>query len=446
MITNIELTKRSLIGLWVGDCIGNIGQLYFAHDILKALDEGLMKFKGTDINPTGQHFALSDDTEEAIVLVNHLYNNGQIIQDKYAFELAKRYFERDPDGEIYGYGLMTRTVLKDIYHGKDWRVANQTKPRVEGPSFVDKMIGGIAGGKTITAAMAETNAELQKELKNKPELKIGSCGNGSAMRVAPLGAFVYENSKVWDDAISHLIEEATLQSQVTHCHPEGIAGSIAISVLSYYMAILSGFINESTKPVLEDNSLIAKREIYDFILKYVPKGKVYDGIQKASELEFDLPLTKVIEVIGNGTHVTCQDTVPLCIYLVIKGLFKYKLENYYENTIIETCKCFGDVDTNCAIVGGIVGIICSPPQKWINYCQPMEGVLNEPLPEPKVKTPVNHRFTKEQKISIKEAIKSAVPFDAPNTVDEVVEMDYSNPDLKKPVDFMEFIKTRKKIV
>lgn len=39
----LELAVKSLRGLWVGDCIGNIGQLYFAHDILKALDEGIIK-------------------------------------------------------------------------------------------------------------------------------------------------------------------------------------------------------------------------------------------------------------------------------------------------------------------------------------------------------------------------------------------------------------------
>jgi ADP-ribosylglycohydrolase len=435
MNTNLNLTLRSLNGLWVGDCIGNVGQLYFAHDILKALDEGVARF-GDGINPHGQHFHLSDDTEEAIVLVNHLNDNGQILQDKYAYELSKRYFERDADGEIYGYGLMTRTVLRDIYFGKDWRVANQTKPRVEGPSFVDKIVSGVASGKSIMAAMTETNAELQKELAHKPELKIGSCGNGSAMRVAPLGAFVHANCTNWDDPIAHLIEEATLQSQVTHCHSEGIAGSIAVSLLAYY---LSAFDDTEVYNLLKLK--LTPQKVYDFVLSYLPSGKVYDGIVKASELPFDMPLMKVIEILGNGTHVTCQDTVPLCIYLTIRGFFSYKLEEYYENTLIDTCKCFGDVDTNCAIVGGLVGIVNPPPAKWIRYCQPMEGLLGSPFPEPKPKT--------QAIVLDKSAIKLALLNTDPTTssvkeVDEEYEMEYSNPDLKKPVDFMEFLKNRQK--
>jgi len=439
MNTKLELTKRSINGLWVGDCIGNIGQLYFAHDILKALDEGVARF-GDGINPHGQHFHLSDDTEEAIVLVNHLNDNGQILQDKYAYELSKRYFERDPDGEIYGYGLMTRSVLRDIYFGKDWRIANQTKPRVEGPSFVDKIVSGVAGGKSITAAMAETNAELQKELATKPELKIGSCGNGSAMRVPPLGAFIHDNSKNWADPIAHLIEEATLQSQVTHCHPEGIAGSIAVSLLAYYLAPFGESANDpQLYSVLKAD--LTPQKIYDFILSYLPSGKVYDGIVKASELSFDVPFMKLIEILGNGTHVTCQDTVPLCIYLTVRGLFVYKLEEYYENTLIDTCKCFGDVDTNCAIVGGLVGIVNPPPAKWIRYCQPMEGLFGSPLPEHKPLVKESKSF---DKLAIKEVLANTEPTTtSAKEVDESYEMEYSNPDLKKPVDFMEFLKNRK---
>ena len=46
----------------------------------------------------------------------------------------------------------------------------------------------------------------------------------------------------------------------------------------------------------------------------------------------------------------------------------------YEKAIIETSMAFGDVDTNCAIVGGIVGIVCPPPEKWSQFCKPMDDV------------------------------------------------------------------------
>lgn len=390
---------NSLHGLWVGDCIGNIGQLYFAHDILKALDEGIMKFGTDNINPMAQHFQYSDDTEEAIVLVNHIFDNrcykvDLINQDKLAKEFAIRYYDRDPDGELYGYGLMTRKVLKEIYDGVDWRVANQTKPRIEGPSFVDKLISQAAQGKSLTAAMAEVNADIKLKMEKEPNMKVGSCGNGSAMRVAPLGAFCR------DLTIEETIKYATLQSEVTHCHPEGIAGSIAVTLLARQIASMVECSEFNVKPSY----------LYNHLLRNVPKGQVWDGINKASELSLDTPISKLIEILGNGTHVTCQDTVPLCVFLTIRALTQYQRDVMYETVMIETCKCFGDVDTNCAIVGGMIGIISPPPEKWEKYCQPMEGVLGEPFPE-KPRKPIQSKLGFDiNKDGISEVMRETKPW------------------------------------
>jgi hypothetical protein len=61
--------------------------------------------------------------------------------------------------------------------------------------------------------------------------------------------------------------------------------------------------------------------------------------------------------------------------MALKHLCLDKQEEMYEKAIIETSMAFGDVDTNCAIVGGIVAIVSPPPQKWKSFCQPMEGVV-----------------------------------------------------------------------
>lgn len=47
-----------------------------------------------------------------------------------------------------------------------------------------------------------------------------SFGNGSAMRVAPLGFFFYDDR-------DYIKEAAGLSSRITHVHPEGIAGAVA---------------------------------------------------------------------------------------------------------------------------------------------------------------------------------------------------------------------------
>lgn len=400
----LDLTLKSLEGLWVGDCIGNIGQLYFAHDILKALDEGIIKMGVDNINSRGQCFQYSDDTEEAIVLVNHIiFNDGQIKQDELAAEFAKRYFERDPDGEIYGYGLNTRKVLRDIYDGVSWREANKIIKKSEGmPSHIDSLVDSLSKGKGFKEAIQGVEQALDKQKKeNSGKVKEGSCGNGSAMRVAPLGAYLFGNMPDHSgvERRKHrIIKSATLQSEVTHCHPEGIAGSIAITMLSYLISF--GAFND-VKHIWTDSNAY-----YTLLLDIVPKGHVWDGIKKAAELPLDTPLGKLIEILGNGTHVTCQDTVPLCVFLTIKALTQYKVEEMYEKVIIEACQCFGDVDTNCAIIGGMIGIISPPPDKWIRYCQPMEGVLGEPLPEKK-REPLSKPASNE---AIKAVLKETRPW------------------------------------
>lgn len=392
MINTEDYARKSLDGLWVGDCVGNLGQLYFAHDILKALSEGVAKFGG-QLSQYHNQFVYSDDTEEAIVLYNHLMElckkNDKtpiINQDKFAMELATRYMTRDPDGEIYGYGLNTRKVLRDIYEGTPWREANKfVKPKAEGmPSHIDSLVDSLSKGKDMKAAMHEVNLVLERQKKGETGGELqGSCGNGSAMRVAPLGAYLapeyHGDEENWSegpklcDFEKKVVSEAALQAEVTHCHPEGIAGSIAITTLSHNVtdALIRGHIVDPNMPQI----------YYQNLLRLTLKGQVWDGIAKARDLPYDMPIGKVIQILGNGQHVTCQDTVPLCCYLVIKHLaLNRESPDLYEKAIIETSMAFGDVDTNCAIVGGIIGIVCPPPEKWSQFCKPMDDV--EPNQEP----------------------------------------------------------------
>jgi ADP-ribosylglycohydrolase len=363
----INYTKRSLEGIWVGDCIGNLGQLYFVHDILKALESGLVKFGG-QLDRFQKQFVYSDDTEEAIVLYNHLVTNKTVDQNKLAMEFATRYMDRDPDGEIYGYGLNTRKVLRDIYEGVPWEEANKIIKKAEGmPSHIDSLVHSLSTGEDIKTAMSAVNRSLNAQrVEQVGKVKEGSCGNGSAMRVGVLGAFlgsIDENPRqitVFDERI---VSEATLQSEVTHCHPEGIAGSIVITklacVTTHYERI----------HLLNDRFNVRAEHYFNQLLGHnIPEGQVKEGIRKAKDLSFDTPIGKAIEVLGNGTHVTCQDTVPLCCWLAIKHLCNDDKSDMYEKAIIETSMAFGDVDTNCAIVGGIIGVVSPPPEKWSKFC------------------------------------------------------------------------------
>ena len=82
----------------------------------------------------------------------------------FAKELATRYYTRDPDGEIFGYGLNTRKVLRDIYEGVPWKDANKIIKKSEGmPSHIDSLVNSLSSGKGFKEAMVDVNSNLAKQ-------------------------------------------------------------------------------------------------------------------------------------------------------------------------------------------------------------------------------------------------------------------------------------------
>src|SRR5512147_106163 len=100
----------------------------------------------------------------AISICAVLKSHGRIDQDALAKRFARR-FERDPER---GYGKMTRIQMREIMAGAKWR------------DTAAKAFGGQ-----------------------------GSMGNGSAMRVAPLGAY-------FSDDLEKCVTEAHASAMVTH--------------------------------------------------------------------------------------------------------------------------------------------------------------------------------------------------------------------------------------
>ncbi len=172
----------------------------------------------------------------------------------------------------------------------------------------------------------------------------GSYGNGAAMRVAPLGAF-------FADDLDLVVEQARKSAEVTHAHEEAIAGCIAVAVAAAFSCKLK----ESNKP--------NKTEFLDFILPYIPESEVASKISQARDLQNDISVNSAAAILGNGTKVSAQDTVPFTLWCAAQHL------NNYEEALWLTVSGLGDRDTNCAIVGGIVALspgVESIPKAWLS--------------------------------------------------------------------------------
>jgi len=139
---------------------------------------------------------------------------------------------------------------------------------------------------------------------------------------------------------------------VTHTHPEGVAGAIAIAV------------GAALAWQLKDKSVDEqKRFFFEEILRLTPKSEVQSKILLASHMTTEIPIDDVAKALGNGSLVTAPDTVPFCIWIAAHHLDNFK------KALAETIRVGGDCDTNAAIVGGIVALSAgrdSIPPDWIN--------------------------------------------------------------------------------
>ena len=235
----------------------------------------------------------------AISIVAVLESHGFVNADALAKRFARR-FERDPER---GYGKMTRIQLREINDGAKWR---------------DTAANAFGGQ--------------------------GSKGNGSAMRVAPLGAYFAED-------LERCAEEARISSGVTHTHPEGVAGAIAVAIAA---AVAWQLRNEAA----EDRP----RRFFDEVLQFMPETHVGRGVLLASTMTTDISATAAAQVLGNGSLVTAPDTVAFCLWMAA-----HHLGNFVE-ALGRTISVGGDCDTNAAIVGGIVALSAgreSIPAEWL---------------------------------------------------------------------------------
>jgi ADP-ribosylglycohydrolase len=171
----------------------------------------------------------------------------------------------------------------------------------------------------------------------------GSWGNGAAMRVAPLGAFFAGDP-------AEAARQAALSATVTHTHPEAVAGAIAVAVAAAHAA----------------SGPLPPGPFIDRVLEHVPPGKVHDGIAEARRMLTVTDPETAAYVLGNGRQVAAHDTVPFTIWAAARHL------TAYEQGIWATAAAGGDIDTTCAIVGGITAAGLDPgrlPGTWLRAAE-----------------------------------------------------------------------------
>ncbi|MFV2021001.1 ADP-ribosylglycohydrolase family protein [Micromonospora sp. LOL_023] len=301
----LGFARDSLAGLSVGDALGE--RCVRGRHPAAALAAGQLP---------APPWTWTDDTEMACVLVDLLGTGaaaGRIDRDRLAAGFAARH---DP---ARGYGRGAADLLRLVRDGTPWPVA------------------------------ASTAFDGQ-----------GSWGNGAAMRVAPLGAY-------YADSLTRAAGAAAASAEVTHAHPDGIAGAVAVATAAAF-AVRARVGGRRPTP----------GEVVDATCAAVDAGSaVHRGLRQARRL-IGRPVAIAAEELGNGSTCAAADTVPFAIWVAARHL------DDYPAAIVACVAAGGDVDTIAAITGGVVAgyVGCGGPggvpDDWLAAREPLPAWIPRP--------------------------------------------------------------------
>ncbi|MFI8006623.1 ADP-ribosylglycohydrolase family protein [Streptomyces sp. NPDC086010] len=284
-----ERALASLRGLSVGDALGSQFFVPANYPLLKT----------RTLPPDAWQW--TDDTEMACSVLAVLSAHGRIDQDVLAGSFAAHHdFDR-------GYGPAVNRMLRLVREGGDWR-------------------------------------ELASALFNGQ----GSWGNGSAMRIAPLGAW-------YADDPEQATHQAEISSYTTHQHREAVVGAMAVAAAAALAAAPGG---PPTPEVLLDG-----------VVALIPRSAVGAGLRRARDMLDYRDAGTVAAVLGNGRRTSAHDTVPFALWSAARSL------GDFEGAFWVTAQAGGDVDTTCAIAGGIVASnpAGTPPADWLARTEELPG-------------------------------------------------------------------------
>ncbi|MGW0563986.1 ADP-ribosylglycohydrolase family protein [Streptomyces sp. NPDC003016] len=168
----------------------------------------------------------------------------------------------------------------------------------------------------------------------------GSWGNGAAMRIAPLGAW-------YADDPEQATHQAEISSYVTHQHREAVVGAMAVAAAAALAADPAG----TPTPA----------GLLDGVIALVPRSAVGAGLRRARDMLDYGDAGTVAAVLGCGRRTSAHDTVPFALWSAARAL------GDFEQGFWVTAQVGGDVDTTCAIFGGVVaaGEAGAPPAGWL---------------------------------------------------------------------------------
>lgn len=233
---------------------------------------------------------------------------GDVVGSVYEFDNTKDYNFHllTPRSEFTDDTVMTLAVAK-------WLVEDETHSH----EYLVKCMRELG----LKYPWAGYGGNFKRWLIEREPKPYNSWGNGSGMRVSPVGFY----ARSLDEAL----DLAKISAEVTHNHPEGIKGAQAIAAAVFLTR----------------------------------QGKSKEELRRYLEATFDYDLHRTIdEIRPDYTYdVSCMGSVP-------EAVIAYLDSHDFESTIRNAVSIGGDSDTIGAMAGAIAQAAYDMPKALAGYC------------------------------------------------------------------------------
>ncbi len=101
-----------------------------------------------------------------------------------------------------------------------------------------------------------------------------------------------------------------------------------------------------------------------WVIEHLEESEVRNGLEQVANFSLDAWAFDVASKVGCGERISAQDTVAFCLWVA-----SAHMDDYCEAMWV-AARVGGDIDTTCAIIGGIVALSVGAtgiPDIWKKY-------------------------------------------------------------------------------
>lgn len=288
----LDKVKGMLYGVWIGDAMGMVAESLTAEEIQEKIGK-ITTFTAPTVHKWHKNKKAGDTTDDwqlTLAVANSIIQHGLCMDG-----MAKKHIE-SMSISTDGWGPATKRAIEKLSQGSHW---NQS---------------GEAMG----------------------------CGNGVAMKIAPLAVIDAYAADKWLDVAGFAIN----LGYMTHANVLGTSGG-----LSQMLAV--SYCLKKTVATFSPNVFIQQLiKGYEFAKVAVTEVMATDNIRaRYEELKNykKYNTKKIIETFGGGTGY-CYNSLPFT--------YMFFLKNYKSfNVVIDVINAGGDTDTNASMAGALLGAL-----------------------------------------------------------------------------------------